>query len=259
MVTVESAKQTGDVHLVAIPARLFEMSSQAFGDQVIVGMMGTYVARLQAAGLTPVVVPTSDGAAASRVLDSVDALLVPGGHGIDPGLYGGDRSNPHLATGDTSGDAGELEMIRYAASVRLPTLGVCRGLQAINVAFGGTLFEHLPTHQEDVAETARVGSHQVQVAEGSQLAAVLRQSMVLVNSLHHQGVACVATSMIPVAWSSDGVIEGLEPVDSAWPMLAVQWHPEFMVSPAVHARLFDWLAAAAVTFHNAKALRRSRV
>jgi putative glutamine amidotransferase len=126
-----------------------------------------------------------------------------------------------------------------------PVLGICRGIQVINVALGGDLLQDLPEHDHySTGESRQLTPHHVRVADGSQTAAVLGASQVPVNSLHHQAVGRVAPGLRASGWSDDGVVEAVESPDGR--LLAVQWHPEELIDGHAHSRrIFKWLVEKA--------------
>jgi len=189
-----------------------------------------YTTALRGAGLLPLVLPVLDPADADAALDGVAGLVLTGGEDVSPGRYG---SAPHPELGDTHDgrDAFEIALVEAARARALPTLAICRGIQILNVALGGTLVQDIPSewtdpivHDGDWARTARV--HEVDVTPGSRLARALGTERPVVNSMHHQAVRTVASSLATVARAPDGLVEGVEwPTDDWW-MVGVQWHPE---------------------------------
>lgn len=200
----------------------------------------TYVEALEQAGAIAVIVPPVDQDAVPELIDRLDGLLLPGGADVDPGHYGEEMrgSNPP----DPALDHLELAAARYAFEQDLPTLGICRGQQVINVALGGSLIQHIDGHAPDGARDALY--HALQVAPGSRLAHVLGSSDLQVNSHHHQAVNALGKPLRAVGWSDDGTIEGIEAPDRTW-FLAVQFHPEDLVGThAPSQRLFAAFVAA---------------
>ncbi len=191
-----------------------------------------YVDMVARAGGLPVLLPPTDGVAG--VLDRLDGLILSGGGDVDPARYGAERSQA-CGPPNPARDEAELELCLQALAARLPLLGICRGLQVINVALGGTLHQHLPDlvgHDGHSPELAGYGSHKVSIAPGSQLSAVLGRTDAAVPTHHHQAIDRLGTGLVATAWTDDGVIEavefasaGDEPTAGA-SMLAVQWHPE---------------------------------
>jgi gamma-glutamyl-gamma-aminobutyrate hydrolase PuuD len=215
-----------------------------------------YIEVLARAGLTPLVLPPVSGddaaidATIARVLDAVSGLVLTGGEDVAPAFYGAVPS-PHLGRVNRARDATELAAVRAARDRRLPTLAICRGIQVMNVALGGTLVQDIPSertgslaHDPELPRTAR--SHAVQVVPGSRLAQGLGATSLDVNSVHHQAVDRVASGLVVTATAPDGVIEGIEPPpNDPWWAVAIQWHPEEFVhdEAALDHRLFAAFAA----------------
>lgn len=162
-----------------------------------------------------------------------DGILFTGGADIHPGNYGKAYDTVRCGAIDTMRDRYELESFRIATELNLPVLGICRGLQMINVAMGGTLFVDLP-QDKGTGELHRVGSedwseHPVTLIPGSRIAALVSKSIVVVASNHHQGIEQLAPGLTVAATSPDILIEAIESVkDSRQWIMAVQWHPEWM-------------------------------
>jgi putative glutamine amidotransferase len=214
---------------------------------------GAYLSGLRRAGGLPAVVGGPLDADPAEILAPFAGLVLLGGSDVDPNRYG---EAPHPATYgvDPERDRFEIGLALQARATGLPLLAVCRGLQILNVALGGTLHQHLPDVPGARTHGVPVGAgepalHPVDVIEGSRLAKVQSAGGRLDScvSIHHQAVAEVAPGLIVTARSPDGVIEALEPEDagSGW-CLAVQWHPERSAAtdPAQQA-IFDALVDAA--------------
>lgn len=190
-----------------------------------------YLRSLEAAGLVPVVVPPLTAAtSAAEVLNACSGLLLTGGEDVDPARYG---AAPHPATGQPNVMRDETELALFAAARqrRLPVLGVCRGIQVVNVALGGTLVQDIPSEvpghlNHDQPDQRGVRTHAVNVTPASRLADALGATALDVNSYHHQSAARIAPGLVVSATAPDSVIEGVESGDSDWWMVAVQWHPE---------------------------------
>jgi putative glutamine amidotransferase len=212
-----------------------------------------YTDAIRAAGLIPLVVPPMPGDEAVAILDAVRGLVLTGGEDVDPARFGAAR---HPATGPANElrDSIELALAKQAAARRLPVLAICRGVQVLNVALGGTLIQDIPsgvkTTIEHDARTAR-GSrvHDVVVDEGSRLADILGAGKIATNSFHHQSVDRVAPGLRTVAKSPDGVVEAVECSDRAWWAVGVQWHPEELTRTPEDwdRRLFEEFARAVVS------------
>lgn len=189
-----------------------------------------YTNALAAFGLLPVVLPPVDAALAAAALDQVAGLVLTGGEDVDPARFGAER---HPATGEPhfARDAYEIALARVAFEQRVPTLAICRGVQLMNVALGGTLVQDIPSehpgaiaHDPQGKRAERV--HRVDVDSNSRLADVLAETSISTNSSHHQAVDRVAADLWITARTEDGIVEAIEARDPAWWMLGVQWHPE---------------------------------
>ena len=183
-------------------------------------------------GGTPVLLPPSHPAQAASILDRIDGLVLSGGGDVDPSFYGGEFHERMYAL-DRDRDEFEIALACIAQERRMPVLAICRGLQVLNVALGGTLIEDIPSEvgstDHEVRGPAVVESHQtITIEPDSLVAGVLDTFAASVNSIHHQAVRDVAPGLRAAGWTSDGVIEILDPLDHSWPLLAVQWHPEYL-------------------------------
>ncbi|MEN8115010.1 MAG: gamma-glutamyl-gamma-aminobutyrate hydrolase family protein, partial [Actinomycetota bacterium] len=130
-------------------------------------------------------------------------------------------------------DEFEIALVLEGKKRRLPILAICRGLQVVNVALGGTLIQDIPSSigstDHGVNGDAVYDAHQpVTINANSKISKAVRATDLMVNSIHHQAVKDLAPGFRAVAWANDGVIEGIEHEDDEWPLLAVQWHPEFL-------------------------------
>jgi putative glutamine amidotransferase len=208
----------------------------------------TYVRAIGAAGALPVVMPPLPPADVPALVARLDGLVLSGGPDLAPEAY---DAQPHAELGATEPDLDVFEyaVAREALRLKLPILGVCRGAQALNVARGGSLHQHLPDVVHDAiahrqGEDGRVPTHVVEVLAGSRLAGVLGSLHLGVNSFHHQAIDRLGTGLRACAWAPDGTIEGIE--DATLPfVVAVQWHAETLVNLPAHLALFTELVAAA--------------
>jgi putative glutamine amidotransferase len=195
-----------------------------------------YVEQVAAAGGQPVVLPPAGDPAA--LTDRLDALVLTGGGDLNPARYG---AAPHDRTGHVRDfrDEAELALVRAALDRGLPLLGICRGLQVLNVALGGTLHQHVPDVVGDTRHCPTPGRYNrfpVRVAAGSRLAGVLGAETVTVPHYHHQAVDRLGAGLTATSWSDDGLIEAAEL--GAHPFaLAVQWHPEADADRSLFAAL----------------------
>lgn len=203
-----------------------------------------YVAAVARAGAVPVLIPPLPEHA-HAYLALVDGIVLAGGGDVDPAHYGG-RGHETVYSVDAGRDALELALARRIVEQRVPTLAVCRGMQVLNVALGGTLIEHLPAvvgervlHRAAPREPTR---HTVAVKSGSRLAAVAGATEFAPMSWHHQAIRKLAPGLEVVATAPDGTIEAVELGAHPW-LIAVQWHPELTADrDPVQQRLFDALA-----------------
>lgn len=208
---------------------------------------GEYVEAVERAGGVPLLLPPVPQHAA-RYLELVDGLVLAGGGDLDPDTYGGAR-HATIYNLDTRRDALELALARRIVELGVPLLAVCRGLQVLNVALGGTLIEHLPDAVGDsVAHRAPPRDpvpHPVRIAPGSLLARTAGATEMAPLSWHHQAVRELAPGLRAVAHAPDGTVEAVEAPRHPW-LLAVQWHPELTAaSDPAQQRLFDALVAKA--------------
>lgn len=208
----------------------------------------SYLEAVAAAGGIPMILSPLPGGDVEALVDRVDGICLSGGPDMHPAWYGG-RDHPALGPTEPEVDAFELDLTRAARMRGLPLLAICRGMQVLNVARGGTLLQHLP---DDIGEridhrqvaAASVPVHTVAIEPDSRLSRVMGDTRASVNSFHHQGIDRLATGLRPVAWSDDGVIEGVE---APWEpfTLGVQWHAECLTARPEHAALFEGLVEAA--------------
>ncbi len=195
-----------------------------------VRLNAAYTHALAAAGVIPVVLAPLEPSAAPAVIARLDGLVLTGGEDVDPARFGEAR---HRALGEVVPvrDAWELALVAAARSRRMPTLAICRGIQLLAVAAGGTLIQDLPSqHPSEVAHDPKLPrdarAHALRVEAGSRLATALGGTQLRVNSFHHQAVREPGAGFRASAWAPDGVIEGMESTDPAWWAIGVQWHPE---------------------------------
>lgn len=210
------------------------MSRPTGGTMVVA--ISNYLWAVEAAGGVPLLIPLSEDLDAVRVLFQLcDGILLPGGEDIDP-AYFGEQPHPQLGSVDRVRDEVELALCRWAREQRKPLLGICRGIQVLNVAFGGTLYQDIPSQlpaaadhyasrREPGDESPERMAHAIVLEPGSWLAARLDAGELMVNTYHHQSVKEAAPGLHIVARSPDGVIEALEG-DGDQFVVGVQCHPE---------------------------------
>ncbi|MDK2744241.1 MAG: gamma-glutamyl-gamma-aminobutyrate hydrolase family protein [Nitrospira sp. BO4] len=210
-----------------------------------------YIRAIEELGGIPLILPlVAEPSARRRLLDKVDGLLMTGsGPDLPPSLYGERQRYKFPLVSERRADF-ELELVRQARMRDLPLLGICGGMQAINVACGGSLFQDIPAQVPNAMDHRQKRkaihvSHPVTVAPKSLLNKVVARGKLMVNSSHHQSVKTVAPSLIASAVAPDGIIEAIESPGHRF-LLAIQWHPEFLFERhAVHRRLFEALLRAA--------------
>ena len=230
-----------------------------------------YAEAIVAAGGAPLMLPLSgDPRVYETLFPLIDGFVLTGGNDIDPARYGAVADSGKIS--EHSPDREELEylILSYAYRFDLPLLGICRGMQMINVCLGGTLYRDLddqfpgvrrPGVNDDLAELPRLAhwqkedyhtpTHRVGIKPGSLLAEMMGTSPVKVNSMHHQGICEVSPKVEAVAWAEDGLVEGIEVRDRSF-ILGVQWHPEFFAKRKVKRLtcVFSGLIEAARLSHD---------
>jgi putative glutamine amidotransferase len=222
------------------------------------GLNVGYLRSVSAAGGVPLMLSPLIGASlAARALDGVDGLVLTGGEDIDPAWYNSDRS-PLLNPPSRERDLFELALFAAARQRELPILGICRGIQLINVALGGTLYQDLPSERpgpvdHNPAGTRTDRSHAIRLKPESLAAEALGATSLRVNSFHHQAVRELAPGLVATGWSEDDLIEAVEGTEGQPWILAVQWHPEEMYADvaAPERGLFRTLVERAEAFATA--------
>lgn len=208
-----------------------------------------YLEAVRRAGGTPVVIPPGPLDQIPGLAGRLDGLVLSGGGDVDPTRYDQEPMDQIYGV-DEARDSTELALVDAALNLNLPTLAICRGMQVVNVALGGTLIQDIATERPDAimhwAPDTQFDLHQPVTVDGvAELADVLGSSEVKVNSIHHQAVDRLGEGLRAVAWAEDGIVEGMAH-QGGWPLLAVQWHPErlFTDDPA-SLRLFAGLVEKA--------------
>jgi putative glutamine amidotransferase len=189
-------------------------------------------AAIERAGGLPVLIPSSLQQETLRAIyERLDAVLLPGGGDVNPSQYKSQPNAPLVSVSDAR-DAMELSMASWALADDLPILGICRGIQLLNVAMGGSLVQDIPSaiesdlrHDIQGDEPRNTFLHEVQLEANSRLASILGDTQFRVNSLHHQALRDLAPNVKVVAKAPDGIVEAIEVPDKHF-VMAVQWHPE---------------------------------
>ncbi len=185
-------------------------------------------------GGVPIILPiTDDESMVSKYIDMIDYLVLSGGQDISPKLYN-EEFLPEVEVPDLKRDSFDMLLIKYAIKKKIPILGICRGMQIINVYFGGTLYQDL-RYNENIflkhiqgLDSPSTPVHKIKLQKGSFLGDNFGDEL-WVNSYHHQGIKELGEGLIISACSNDGLIEGIENKDGSF-ILGVQWHPEMMFS-----------------------------
>src|SRR3954467_836339 len=185
----------------------------------------SYMRTLDAAGAIPVVLPPVGVSHVDALLDRFDAVCLSGGPDLDPAAYGATTRHPELGPTEPTLDAFELSLAGAALERGMPILAICRGAQALNVACGGTLHQHVPGHRQ--TELATQPSHAVALVAGTRLHRIMGARELPVNSFHHQAVDRLGTGLRVVARASDGTVEAVE---GAGFVVGVQWHAETLAA-----------------------------
>lgn len=210
-----------------------------------------YIRAIEELGGIPLVIPlVTAPASRRRLLDGVDGLLITGsGPDLPPHLYGERQQYRFSLVSERRSDF-ELDVAHQARNRDLPLLGICGGMQAVNVAYGGSLFQDIPSQVQHTLnhrqQTKAIHmSHPVAVTPKSLLRKIVGRATMMVNSSHHQSVKSVAPPLVASAVAPDGIVEAIESPDQRF-LLAVQWHPEFLFERhEAHRRLFEALIKAA--------------
>lgn len=188
---------------------------------------------VQAGGLA---VPLPNLDSSIELLDHLDGLLLTGGGDFDPSLFGQADRGTDWQGYSPQRDRTELQLIARAGQLGMPMLGICRGTQALAVAFGGTLLQDIPRARPDSIirhghnQPRRMSAHTVQVEPQTRLGSIVGREVLTVNSFHHQAVDRIPLDWVVAARAPDGVIEAIERADGRFWQIGVQWHPEDLVA-----------------------------
>ena len=201
--------------------------TSSMSDNSFIRMRRNYFDAILDAGGIPVFMPHNGGAEdAAKFLEFCDGVLFAGGDDVDPKHYGEEIAFDSVETTPLRDDF-ELALADLLKQTGKPILGICRGAQLINVAFGGSLYQHIDGHRQD--ERGAVNLRNAKVEAGSLLHEIVGEDEIKTNSFHHQAVKAVAPGFIASARADDGTVEAIEPAEKSERfILAVQWHPEYL-------------------------------
>ena len=208
----------------------------------------SYARRVREAGGVPVLLPQLRVEEAGAAARSIDGLILSGGDDVHPEAYGAPDEGVSVDA-DLPVDLGEIELLKRSVVREVPVLGICRGVQIVNVAYGGSLHQDMLGRSDchpprpEVLDEIIAQRHGLKVAPGSELARILGAGPRRVNSTHHQAISELAPGFHAVAWAPDGVVEAIESEGPGY-LVAVQWHPEKLPPPR-DQELFDDLVRAA--------------
>jgi len=216
-----------------------------------VGIPEAYVRAVAQAGAVPVLIPLGlDEEAQSGLLSKLDGILFSGGGDVHPRRYG-EELEPLVNSIDEDRDQVEIDLLRKSIKIGMPFFGICRGLQVINVALGGSLYADILASRPEALKHDRYPehprnylAHTVRIDGAAYLARILGEAQAEVNSMHHQGIHQLASGLVPTAFAADGIIEAFELPEHPFG-LAVQWHPEWLQEHAPMRRLFRAFVQAA--------------
>ena len=216
-----------------------------------------YSDAVEAAGGIPLILPPQQSGNVSAILDALDGVLLSGGGDVRPALYGDETVHPKTYGLHDLRDGFEVALVHEAIARDMPVLCICRGIQVLNVALGGTLIQDVADQwgtdiehrQRERGIEASEPSHTVEAEPDSLLARVYGTTTIATNSFHHQALRDVSPELVAIGRAPDGIVESVERPGSHW-VLGVQWHPEMMFrAHAEHLRPFAALVLAAIGAH----------
>ena len=212
-------------------------------------VLHTYVHSIEEAGGLPLLIPyMKHSALLDEVTDLCDGFLFTGGGDLDPNFFG-EPTSPHCGKIEPLRDEWDFASAHRALTSGKPILGICRGIQVLNVALGGTLYQDIPTeYKTEIFHSQTNGlhaySHSIRIVEGSPLHALLGKSEIKGNSFHHQAIKALGRGLVPCAYAEDGIIEAVYSVEHPY-LRAYQWHPERLFDADLyHKKIFSEFVGA---------------
>ena len=224
---------------------LIGITAANFQDKTCFMTKASYVNAILLSGGTPILIPySSDIEECKNIIDKLDGLLIPGGIDVSPLNYG-EEPIPQVNFSINNMDLFEIELIKEAKKLDKPILAICRGIQVLNVAFGGTLYQDIHAqnvallcHRQDMSIRSEM-THSVKLSPDSTIFNIYKQEKIYVNSFHHQAVKVLADTLVPAAYSKDDILEACESEDGR--IIGVQWHPEGLIdSDSNTKKLFSY-------------------
>jgi putative glutamine amidotransferase len=236
--------------IVGICAALHRFEEGVYATQQLMALNLSYIRAVEQAGGIPLILPIVKSEELQvEQLKQVDALILSGGNDIHPSLYQ-EQVRPLLGNTTIERDFYELNQAKNALKLALPTLGICRGMQLLNVAFGGSLYQDIPSEYERRAiehcylTDPSIPVHYVNLVEGTKIQNIFKKEKILTNTIHHQAIKKIAPGFIVSGYAEDGMIEAFEKEGENF-VVGVQWHPEQMVHTDEMKALFSAFTAAA--------------
>lgn len=219
----------------------------------------TYTESVLKAGGTPILIPIMETEEIlKQIVSMLDGLILIGGEDVHPHYY---NEEPIAELGEVNEvrDVYDFALIRLASEKKVPLFGICRGEQLINVAFGGSLYQDIPTQYKDTTVThdqpisSKYPTHYITLLPGSTIATVIGQTELVTNTHHHQAVKDVAPGFRVTAWACDGIAEAIESTEGL-PIWGVQFHPEGLVmnNDSIMLRFFEFFNEQAILYRNNK-------
>ncbi|MCM3710520.1 gamma-glutamyl-gamma-aminobutyrate hydrolase family protein [Sporosarcina luteola] len=215
-------------------------------------LQNTYIQAVIAGGGVPFIIPTGVESDIQQITTLLDGLIISGGGDMNPHIFN-EEPVPQLGNVTPERDSIEMELVRHMLTLDKPILGICRGLQVLNVAIGGTLYQDIgsqcssPILQHDQKAKREYQSHAVHIEKGTILDSIAASNKIMVNSFHHQALKDVPSPLVVTGKASDGIVEAVESTEHHF-VVGVQWHPEALMQNAdqVSMRLFEAYMKACV-------------
>lgn len=234
---------------MTLPNILIPLAAHNGQHPQVYGLNQAYAQAISRAGGNPILIARPDDNTLLEMLSITDGILLAGGHDVDPSTYGEEKSE-HTCNVDQDRDRVEMLLTRLAQEKNIPLLGICRGMQIMNITFGGSLYQHIAAdlpgalpHDMHEGHKRNFPAHEVVITANSLLGNIVGADRIMTNSLHHQGIKVLSDKLTPTGVTSDGLVESVELRNHTF-CIGVQWHPEEL-RDGPSQRLFDAFIAAA--------------